>query len=82
MAPMRRDFESVSAPMATMTLANLSKFHARMLRKQGDKVMTVGAYTFTHTEAATTYTFSRGMPAYVSRIICKAAYDRQKSQRH
>jgi len=35
--------------MATMTLANLSKFHARMLRKQGDKVMTVGAYTFTHT---------------------------------
>ena len=40
-APMRKEFESVSAPMASMTLANLQKFHARMLRKNGDKVMDV-----------------------------------------
>jgi hypothetical protein len=32
----------VSAPMATMTFEKLQKFHSRMLRKQGDKVLNVG----------------------------------------
>ena len=33
------EFESVSAPMASMTLPNLTKFQTRVLRKHGDKLM-------------------------------------------
>jgi hypothetical protein len=38
-APLRKEFEDVSAPMASMTLRNLEKFHARTLRKDTGKVL-------------------------------------------
>jgi hypothetical protein len=38
-AHLHKEFEDVSAPMATMTLLNLTKFQTRVLRKHGDKFM-------------------------------------------
>ena len=33
MVHMRKEFDSISAPMASLTFPNLTKFHARMLRE-------------------------------------------------
>ena len=42
MVHMRKEFDSISAPMASLTLPNLTKFHARMLREA----------TLTHSKSA------------------------------
>ena len=39
LASTRKEWEAVSAPMATMSLQKLQKFHARLLRKDGGRVL-------------------------------------------
>ena len=39
LASIRKEWEAISAPMATMSLHKLQKFHARILRKDGGRVL-------------------------------------------
>ena len=39
LASIRKEWEAISAPMATMSLQKLQKFHARILRKDGGRVL-------------------------------------------